>query len=200
MTKMVWMAGAAALALCAPAAAQRPGPGLAGPPGGPGTVAMTAPPPPVYALIGRREALGLSARQVAALDSIGAWVSAADRPVLRRLNEVLARRRGTDTAVVNAEQLLAANRERAAQGVHALLTTEQRTRTCELFRAPEPRAGERSRRAAAPIGGGGGSVERAGRPGSAPPGGAAMEVAFYRWPWCPPPAPAEAPRRQPRRP
>lgn len=202
MQKKAVMAIAAALALCAPAAAQRPGPGLSGPPAGVEAATMLAPPPPVYALMGHRETLGLSARQVAALDSIGSWLSAADRPFLRRLNGAAPRPRG-DTAVANAERALAGNRARAARGVEGLLTDGQRTRTCELFRPPPPRAAERRRPGTgpAPFGGPGGrggpgGISRAPAPAA---GGGMTDLAFFHWPWCPQPEPAATPAVQRRR-
>jgi hypothetical protein len=130
-------ASAGALVLLAAACGPGPSPTTAPMMAAPGTLES----PPVYALLGDRQALDLESEQISALDSIGGWLSAENAPRTRRLQELRGgyRARGGAPAIPASEearelveQIRQTNR-RAAEGVHQVLTPEQRARTCELF-------------------------------------------------------------------
>ena len=99
-------------------------------------------PPRVYALIGDRERLQLTSAQITALDSIGEWVTEANREPNQQMRSRLARapRRGgrpTPVAQAGAQPLMeqmARNNEQAMKGVEALLTDEQKRLACEIAR------------------------------------------------------------------
>lgn len=95
---------------------------------------VPAPVPQVHGLLGERERLQLSTEQVAALDSIGAWLGSE----ARRLDLESGQ---TDAA--RSERIGTLDR-RATAAVEALLTPAQRTLVCALDvgagSAAEPRA------------------------------------------------------------
>jgi hypothetical protein len=148
--------------------------------------AVALEPPPVYALIGHREALNLDSEQVMALDSIGQHVHAANQAQMRAVGDLRQEFRtpsGRDArpgeivpATDRGRELLATirrNNVEAAEGVRNLLSEEQRVRTCEIFRDRER---ERAQRADA--------ARRAPARGAAPrTDRAAMQPI---WPWCGP--------------
>ncbi|HEX8696456.1 MAG TPA: hypothetical protein VF746_28820 [Longimicrobium sp.] len=146
-------------------------------------------PPPVYALLGYRDRLALSSAQVNALDSIGAWLDTANRPLLAQLGELRdgdrSRRRpgGAGSARPGDRAWpillrLAENNGAAATRVRAVLSAEQRERVCELFALLHERRAPRGGRSAP-------SLARQTGPGA--PGGAAYGFREGRgpaWPWC----------------
>jgi hypothetical protein len=158
----------------------------------PGAVAISAlEAPPVHALIGHREALSLDSEQITALDSIGQHVHAENQARMRRLADHRGELRtgrdarpgevvpATDTARVILESIQSLNRE-AKESVRELLTAEQRTRTCELFRDRDRhrmRSADAARRPPTR-----GAVER---PGAV--------VRTPIWPWCAEQAPEVEP-------
>jgi len=158
----------------------------------PGAVAIgTLEVPPVHALIGHRAELSLSSEQVNALDSIGQHVHAENQTRMRRLAEHRGELRtgrearpgevvpATDTARAILESIQAVNRE-AKDGVRELLTAEQRTRTCVLFRDRDrgrARSADAARRAPTR-----GAVERR-----------SPMVGEPIWPWCAEEAPEAEP-------
>ncbi len=95
--------------------------------------------PSVYAVLGFREQLGLSAEQVAAIDSIGVWLTRSNAPLLDTLNQRASRpaRAGRPQSVGTWGMALLGrmgrNNGAAVSGVAALLTPEQRARACDLF-------------------------------------------------------------------
>jgi len=109
-------------------------------------------PPPVHALIGHRQALGLSSEQITALDSIGQQLNAENQALMRTVaeyrNQVRSRTgrdaRPGDALSAPEEVRTAANQIRlnnraATVAVRQLLTTEQEARTCQLFRETDER-------------------------------------------------------------
>ncbi len=100
--------------------------------------------PPVVALIGYRQSLGLSSEQVNALDSIGRWVAAENDTLADelRLSGATAERGGSARARRAAQrqprnrmlaQRIRENHLQAADGVGDLLDEDQKRRACELF-------------------------------------------------------------------
>ncbi len=130
--------------------------------------------PPVYALLGQREALGLSSAQIMALDSVGEDLRVRNRAATDSLRaawrhgggERMSDRGRRQFADANQPlfQRVSANNQRAIQAVERILTAEQRVRSCELAgrerqerrieamerrEAGETRAGARRRRSLA---------------------------------------------------
>lgn len=121
--------------------------------GGPAQPARNAPPtqapmqpmvatPPVYALLGQRQALNLTSAQIQVLDSIGTGLQAQNSEAMRQIREirgddVYRPRRLSQQDIDRMRPLLDQVREnnrRAQERVQATLTTEQQQRVCELFR------------------------------------------------------------------
>jgi hypothetical protein len=95
---------------------------------------------PVYALIGLRQDLGLTSEQVVALDSIGLQLQQRNTPIARRLPAPGARpERGQQVDTVALRQLRE-NRRAAAVEVQQVLSEEQQTRVCEIYRQREVQA------------------------------------------------------------
>lgn len=98
---------------------------------------LTVEPPPIYAVIGARSDLELTSRQVASLDSIAVAIQAMNRPLIEELQSVSpAARTGVRRVTDEGEPILdqiRANSRKASEGVHALLTEDQRTEVCTLF-------------------------------------------------------------------
>jgi len=120
--------------------ASPPDPALVGPP-----IAV----PSVFALIGAREELGLSSRQVTTLDSIAVWLGTENQPFIRELRPLEtagggSRRRGMSGRAGRAAELtdearaalerVRENNARVMRVVEQTLTPDQRTRVCELER------------------------------------------------------------------
>jgi hypothetical protein len=172
------------VAACGPAPQPAVAPGGAE---GAGAISPAAlEPPPVHALIGHRQTLGLNSEQVTALDSIGQHLHSENQPHMRRVSEMRERFRGRagrdprggeslpgwEEGRVAMEQIRQNNRE-AAEGVRQLLDEDQRARTCDLFRD----ADRRRQRVGQP--GAGASRQAPRRTGATAP--AAQERI---WPWC----------------
>ena len=153
--------------------------------------------PPVYALLGQREKLGLSSAQVTALDSIGMHIDRANAPLMSRLRELRGEyggRRGAprpnDEELQPTLEQLRTNNRQAMEGVRNVLTPQQRTTACEMARESS-REAMRDRR--------GESAQRGGdRPYGARRGGMAADsaLAWSRpvWTWCTAPAQGSTPR------
>ena len=141
---------------------------------------LTVEPPPIYAIIGARTDLALTSEQVAALDSIAMTVQVTNRPLIEELQAISPRaRRGgawrvTDEGEPILEEIRANGRE-AGEGVHTLLTEDQRSKVCVLFE----RTTSRGRQG----------------PGAPPPDSAALNRpgAAPRWYWCGPSGPGGEP-------
>ena len=91
--------------------------------------------PPIPALVGERERLGLSAAQVGALDSIARAWSAADAALHRRLGVERGRRPvpvalGLHPSAGSARSARTDNALRALTAVERVLTPEQRRAAC----------------------------------------------------------------------
>ena len=137
--------------------------------------------PPVYALLGEREAIRLTSMQIAALDSVAIWLDSTNRPLVEELFDHGIRRdddpirREGDPPRVDREghPLLAeigANNEAAEAAIQGLLTEEQRGTVCTVFsRARKERPNTVPR-----------STARLG----VAPGFGAPDVVNYTWPWC----------------
>ncbi len=198
--------GLVVLAACQPPG-QDEGPGSGPAPAGPAPVVASQEPtfgwlepPRVYALIGEHERLRLTSEQIAALDSIGEWVTEANREPNQQVRDRLAqapRRGGRPTRVAQAStqplvEQMARNNEAAMRGVAALLTDEQKRLACEM-------AAER-REEVMGIGGGGNApdpripgVVRNPGTGMARVRGDSLTLLRRGWIWCrpqagPPPA------------
>lgn len=169
----------AAVTLAAAACGSPPPPAAA--PGADDAATLTSiEPPPVHALIGHRQTLGLSSEQITALDSIGQQLHTSNQAHMRLVSELRERFRGrigrdprTGEPLPGTEEGHAAmeevrrNNRAAAEGVRALLTPEQQARTCDLFRDTDRRGSARQDRQPAPR------------------GAAAQRLARERiWPWC----------------
>lgn len=96
--------------------------------------------PPIPALLGERDRLGLTAAQVSALDSIARAWSATNGELHRRMG-VERGRRPVPVALGlhsgSTRTALAQNTLRALSAVERVLTPEQRRAACELPRATE---------------------------------------------------------------
>jgi hypothetical protein len=96
-------------------------------------------PPPVYALLGYREDIGLSSEQVTALDSVAEAVRRENAPLVREIRErnpARAEQRGiivVDSVSQPALDSLRENNREAVEAVGEILTAEQRTTACRLF-------------------------------------------------------------------
>jgi len=111
-------------------------------------------PPPVYALIGHRDRLQLTGEQIESLDSIAIAVEAENASLI---DELLAK--GTPTRsqsglLVEAEgreilEQIRENHRGAAMAVGELLTEQQQTQACDLFRLNGQRRAARPRGRAA---------------------------------------------------
>jgi Spy/CpxP family protein refolding chaperone len=116
--------------------------------------------PPIYALLGQREKLELTSAQVTALDSLGTWIATVNSPLTMQLREMRGEIRPRPVTGAEPQEVaevepiverIRANNRQAMEGVKAVLTPEQQTKTCELFHnqrndARDPR-GARSPRA-----------------------------------------------------
>ncbi len=96
-------------------------------------------PPPVYALLGYRQEIGLTSEQVTALDSIAEAVRRENAPLvqqLRQQNPARAQQRGfilVDSAAQPALNQLRENNRRASAAVGEVLSPEQRTTACRVL-------------------------------------------------------------------
>jgi hypothetical protein len=137
--------------------------------------------PPIYSLLGQREALALSSDQIAALDSIGMWLESANRPLIDEVFDRGVRRdpdpilREGDPPRLSREGRpmlvdLAENNEAAEAGVGAVLTADQRGSVCALFR----RLREDPRR----------EIPHSTARLRVAPGFGAPDGGNYRWSWC----------------
>jgi hypothetical protein len=145
----------------------------------------TLQPPPVHALIGYRAALQLTSEQITVLDSIGQQLQSEHQALMRRLTDLRGGRPITDPrggGVVPGEEGRAVieeirqNNLEAMQGVEQVLTEEQRTQTCQIFRDTDRRLQRRGEgRPAA-----GQPMDRQRRPAAAPPEAPTAAT----WAWC----------------
>ncbi len=131
-------------------------------------------PPPVYALIGHRDRLQLSGEQIESLDSIAIAVEAENAPLIDSLMAQGTPTRGATGMLVVDEgrQILEQIRENhrgAASAVGTVLTEQQQTQACDLFRLNRERRTSRPR-------------VRGGDPAAADSILRAMESRV--WPWC----------------
>jgi hypothetical protein len=137
--------------------------------------------PPVYALLGEREAVGLTSSQIAALDSIATWLSSTNAPLIedlfergiRRDDDAVRREADPPRADRDGRPLIreiGANNLAAEAAIQGLLTEDQQSRVCTVF----SRSGT-DRLSSVPRG--------TARLGVAP-GFGAPDVVNYRWPWC----------------
>lgn len=142
----------ASIAAVAPLVACSPS-GPAGPqPATPAPIAATTErvqPPPVHALLGHREELELTSEQVVAIDSIGQWLFSSGDEMRARLREAQSSRpqRGDPQVTAEALSMLTSLQERnreAIAAVQELLTDEQETKVCELFREDRSRSATRA--------------------------------------------------------
>src|SRR5690606_22712918 len=85
--------------------------------------------PPVYALLGERETIGLTSAQIAALDSLAIWLATTNRPLLEELSERGVRRNDGPTQEPGVARLgpplleeIGANNEAAEAAIQGLLT------------------------------------------------------------------------------
>lgn len=93
--------------------------------------------PPILALLGERERLGLTSAQVGALDSIHREWSAVDGRLAGRGTSVSAGMGGVTTSpgrTAPSGPEARANHLRAARAVEAVLDPEQRRAVCDLHR------------------------------------------------------------------
>lgn len=131
---------------------------------------LTVEPPPIYAIIGARADLELSSVQVAALDSIAMDIQATNRPLIEELEAATPSGRTGRRRITEAgEPILAeirANSRQGSEGVHALLTEDQRSKVCSLFERTALRGTQRA--------------------SSPPADSAATNAAGSRWYWCSP--------------
>lgn len=96
--------------------------------------------PPIPALVGERERLGLTAAQVSALDSIARVWSATDGKLHRKMGVERGRRPIPVALGLHSgptREALAENTLRAVSAVERVLTPAQRSAACELPRATE---------------------------------------------------------------
>lgn len=127
-------------------------------------------PPPIRSLLGEREALGLTSRQVEVLDSVAHW--------LGQTNDAFYEEMGGRTQQIWSEEprrmpgsavyAVRNNNDYAVVRVQETLTAEQREMVCEVF-AIGGDSGEDS---------GGSAGPRADARYASAAGGA------YTWPWC----------------
>ncbi|HEU0012203.1 MAG TPA: hypothetical protein VFQ45_00895, partial [Longimicrobium sp.] len=139
------------------------------------TAVSPAEPPPVYALLGARDELGLTSRQVLALDAIAERLERDNEPLYRKLSQppvpapVVAELTTALAKPVRAARVrrqLAQNNRRAYDEVRAVLTPEQHARVCGLGASRAP------------------AIARAFAGG--------RQRARSPWPWCAEPAPARS--------
>ncbi|HET7273983.1 MAG TPA: hypothetical protein VFI91_02320 [Longimicrobiaceae bacterium] len=98
-----------------------------------GTVLQVRP-PPVYALLGERQELRLTSEQVAALDSIGSWLNAANAPLFLELNGEPGDPSVVDRAtMVSLVEQIHENNTAAGEAVRDLLDDTQEGKVCEMF-------------------------------------------------------------------
>ncbi|HET8656960.1 MAG TPA: hypothetical protein VFL93_15655 [Longimicrobiaceae bacterium] len=147
---LMLLGGAAVLGGCASSGPPRPG--------APGPLFVTPlmlEPPPVYSLLGFRDKLDLTNRQIASLDSIATWVhdinSALSDSLVRGAQQT---RNGaavvvTDTVGRSLLRQIRANNHAAAAGVGQVLSESQQKTACDIFNDQSPRDRERQRRAMA---------------------------------------------------
>jgi Spy/CpxP family protein refolding chaperone len=158
--------------------------------------------PSVYALIGARERLKLTSRQVTALDSIAEAAREVNRPLTDSLRSLtnsgnggpIRQPRGEfqTQRFIPALRRIAENNRLALAQVQAVLTPEQRTGVCALAREQrEQRFGEGARRGGGGRGGGGsrGGMRGGMRGGDMPVAGDTIRGPGGRagvggWPWC----------------
>lgn len=153
----------------------------------PGELPIAAAPlsgPSVYALLGEREDLGLTSAQISALDSIGTWLSTANRELRDDVGGVRRDRTSPDDlpeATRSALDRIRDNNAQAMRGIEATLTPDQRDSVCRMERERrERRAEERSDRPDRP-------QPTRGRFDVRGPGGEML------WSWCQPPAETSGP-------
>lgn len=107
-------------------------------------------PPPVYALLGYRERLQLSSEQINGLDSIAVNLKEENDELIDELEERSSLTRNQSALIVDEEgrpileQIRDNNRE-AAEAVGRLLTSEQQTTACDIFRMDRRERGRRER-------------------------------------------------------
>lgn len=89
-------------------------------------------PPPVHALLGEREALGLSSEQIDALDAVGQQVHAENHPLLLQVRELDEGRRHplARDEILRLAGRIHVNNHQAMERVRGILTERQRTDTC----------------------------------------------------------------------
>jgi hypothetical protein len=169
--------------------------GAAGPRGGPppNPIAM----PSVYALLGERERLQLSAEQIAELDSIGEWSASESQRIERALRDLGVRgpivlqdsAPSSGSAPLSAESEagrliheLASVTLRATEGVENVLDSNQRAVVCSLQDDSDARRLRESAR----------DGRREPRATPSRPRGPSGAASMRRvgWPWCSPPRPA----------
>ncbi|MDB4950134.1 MAG: hypothetical protein JWM27_2783 [Gemmatimonadetes bacterium] len=129
--------------------------------------------PPIFGLLGQREKLNLTSAQIVSLDSIGEDLHARNEPINRHLRALQDSLGGRDRMSERTRRELLdrgaplytelrTNNRRAAESVHAVLTTDQRDATCRMLREDrDQRTADasgrgRNRRGAGTGGGGGG--------------------------------------------
>lgn len=186
--------GILALAACGTS----PAPPPSAPAGSAARAAVAGPiqPPPVFALIGQREKLGLTSAQVTALDSIGVHIDRANAPLMSRLRELRGEYGGRRNAPrPDSEELqptleqLRRNNQQAMEGVRNVLTAPQRTTACEMAReadreAMRDRRGQSAQRDRQPRGMRGAMAADSALTWNRPP----------TWSWCASPAQGQTPR------
>jgi hypothetical protein len=166
--------------------------------------------PSVYAVIGARERLKLTSRQVTALDSIAEAARELNRPLTDSLRSLtnsgnggpIRQPRGEfqSARFIPALRRIAENNRRALAQIQAVLTPEQRTGVCAMAREQrEQRYGEGARRGGGRRPGGGRGGMRDGIGGGDMPvagdtiRGPGGRVGVGGWPWCTGPARGPAP-------
>ncbi len=136
--------------------------------------------PPVFALIGVRDRLGLTSEQISALDSIGRWNAAANDSLLRPFRGRDARTVAAEVPLDTLALLLRRNNQEATGGVETLLTEQQRTRVCEIFPPRQRRTALAGQQRAQ-------QRERA---------GGIQDARHFVWPWCLPTDAEDAPPQE----
>lgn len=133
-------------------------------------------PPPIYALIGHRDRLDLSSDQIEDLDSIAVGLRAQNDSLVDQLQGSAIPSRNQMGFLIDdvgrpiLEQIRVNNRD-ASTAVGRLLSEEQQTATCDLFR---PAGSERGRNARPRV--------RGADPSAADSIWRALESRV--WPWC----------------
>lgn len=90
--------------------------------------------PPVYALLGEREELRLTSEQVAAVDSIGRWLYAANAPHLQVLNGAPGERTvAEEDTLIALLEAIHVNNTAAGAAIQELLNDTQEAQVCEMF-------------------------------------------------------------------